>query len=494
MAQLSDAPDIPPHIPLGLTFDDVLLQPLESSVLPSQADTRTFLTREIPLNIPVLSSAMDTVTEADMAIALAQLGGIGVLHRNLTVEEQAAAVRQVKRFESGMVVNPITMTPDQTLAEALELMKAQRIGGIPVVEKSGKLAGILTNRDVRFAENLKQPVSELMTKDNLATVRIGTDQSEAKRILHQRRIEKLLVVDKDDHCVGLITVKDIEKSVAAPLATKDSEGRLRVAAASTVGDAGFARSEALIDAGCDCVVIDTAHGHNRDVAAAVERVKTVSNSVQVVAGNVATAEAAKALVDAGADAIKVGIGPGSICTTRIVAGVGVPQLTAVMNAAAAANGVPVIADGGIRTSGDMAKALAAGASTVMVGSLLAGTEEAPGEIFLYQGRSYKSYRGMGSVGAMARGSADRYFQQDIKDHLKLVPEGIEGQVPYKGPVREIIHQLVGGVKAAMGYTGSGTIAELQKRAKFVRITNAGLSESHVHDVTITREAPNYPTR
>jgi IMP dehydrogenase len=492
MAQLNDAPDIP----LGLTFDDVLLQPLESSVLPSQADTRTWLTREIPLHIPVLSSAMDTVTEADMAIAMAQLGGIGVLHRNLDLEAQAAAVRQVKRFESGMVVNPITMTPDQTLAEALEMMKTNRISGIPIVEKSGKLAGILTNRDVRFAENPRQPVSELMTSDNLATVRIGTSQDEARRILHQRRIEKLLVVDDDNHCVGLITVKDIEKSVASPLATKDGEGRLRVAAATTVGDKGFERSEALMDAGCDCIVIDTAHGHNTDVAAAVERVKRVSNSVQVVAGNVATAEAARVLVAAGADAIKVGIGPGSICTTRIIAGVGVPQLTAIMNAAGAAAkaGVPVIADGGIRTSGDMAKALAAGASTAMVGSLLAGTDEAPGEIFLYQGRSYKSYRGMGSVGAMARGSADRYFQQDIKDHLKLVPEGIEGQVPYKGPVREIVHQLVGGVKAAMGYTGSATIAELQKRVQFVRITNAGLSESHVHDVAITREAPNYPTR
>ena len=490
MAQLTQTADIP----LGLTFDDVLLQPLESSVLPSQADTRTFLTREIPLNIPMLSSAMDTVTEADMAIALAQLGGIGVLHRNLTVEEQAAAVRQVKRFESGMVVNPITMTPDQSLAEALELMKAHRISGIPIVEKTGKLCGILTNRDVRFAENSRQPVSELMTRDNLATVPIGTSQEEARRILHQRRIEKLLVVDRADHCVGLITVKDIEKSVAAPFATKDAEGRLRVAAATTVGDAGFARTEALIDAGCDCVVIDTAHGHNRDVAAAVERVKGLSNSVQVVAGNIATTDAAKVLVDAGADAIKVGIGPGSICTTRIVAGIGVPQLTAIMDARKGANGVPIIADGGIRTSGDMAKALAAGASSVMVGSLLAGTDEAPGEIFLYQGRSYKSYRGMGSVGAMARGSADRYFQQDIKDHLKLVPEGIEGQVPYKGPVREIVHQLVGGVKAAMGYTGSTTIGDFQQRAKFVRITNAGLSESHVHDVTITREAPNYPTR
>jgi IMP dehydrogenase len=490
MAQLKSVDDIP----LGLTFDDVLLQPLESRVLPSQADTRTFLTQGIPLHIPILSSAMDTVTETDMAIALAQLGGIGVLHRNLDIEAQAAAVRQVKRFESGMVVNPITMTPDQTLAEALELMSANRISGIPIVEKSGKLAGILTNRDVRFAESLKQKVSELMTRDNLATVPVGTTEAEAKKILHQRRIEKLLVVDRDDVCVGLITVKDIEKSVAAPFATKDQEGRLRVAAATTVGDKGFERSEALIDAGCDCIVIDTAHGHNADVATAVARVKKLSNAVQVVAGNVATSDATKALVDAGADAIKVGIGPGSICTTRIVAGVGVPQLSAILDAVKAARNIPVIADGGIRTSGDMAKALAAGASSVMVGSLLAGTEEAPGEIFLYQGRSYKSYRGMGSVGAMSRGSADRYFQQDIKDHLKLVPEGIEGQVPYKGPVRDIIHQLVGGVKAAMGYTGSDTLSELRKRAKFVRITNAGLSESHVHDVTITREAPNYPTR
>ena len=494
MAHLIDAPDIPHEIPLGLTFDDVLLQPCESSVLPSQADTRSLLTRDIPLNIPILSSAMDTVTDADMAIAMAHLGGIGVLHRNMDVDAQVAAVRAVKRFESGMVVNPITMRPEQTLAEALELMEANRISGIPVVEASGKLAGILTNRDVRFAENRKQPVSELMTRENLAKVALGTSQEDARRILHQRRIEKLLVVDEHDHCVGLITVKDIEKSVASPLATKDSEGRLRVAAATTVGDAGFARSEALIDAGCDCIVIDTAHGHNREVAKAVERVKSLSNSVQIVAGNVATAEATRALADAGADAVKVGIGPGSICTTRIVAGVGVPQLTAIMAAASAANGMPIIADGGVRTSGDIAKALAVGASSVMVGSLLAGTDEAPGETFLYQGRAYKSYRGMGSVGAMARGSADRYFQQDIRDHLKLVPEGIEGRVPYKGPVRDIVHQLVGGVKAAMGYTGSATIGELQQKARFVRITNAGLSESHVHDVAITREAPNYPTR
>ena len=483
-------------IPLGLTFDDVLLSPRESSVLPSQADTRTFLTRGIPLNIPMLSSAMDTVTEADMAIAMAHLGGIGVLHRNLDIEAQVAAVRVVKRFESGMVVNPITMGPDQTLAEALELMRIHRISGIPVVEANGKLVGIVTNRDVRFAEHPGQKISELMTSENLAKVAQGTSSEDARRILHQRRIEKLLVVDKADHIVGLITVKDIEKSVASPLATKDEQGRLRVAAATTVGDAGFERSEALIDAGCDCIVIDTAHGHNTAVSAAVERLKKISNNVQIIAGNVATGEAAAALAGAGADAIKVGIGPGSICTTRIVAGVGVPQLSAIMDAAAAAKkaGVPVIADGGIRTSGDIAKALAAGASTVMVGSLLAGTEEAPGETFLYQGRAYKSYRGMGSVGAMARGSADRYFQQDIKDQLKLVPEGIEGQVPIKGPVRDIIHQLVGGVKAAMGYTGAATIPDLQERARFVRITNAGLSESHVHDVAITREAPNYPTR
>jgi IMP dehydrogenase len=483
-------------IQLGLTFDDVLLRPAKSDIVPTQADTASMLTRSIRLNIPVISSAMDTVTEADMAIVMAQMGGIGVLHRNLTIEEQVAAVRQVKRFESGMVVNPITISPDATLGEAQALMQANRISGIPVVEASGRLVGILTNRDVRFAANPAQPVRELMTHENLATVSVGVGSDEARRLLHQRRIEKLLVVDSSFHCVGLITVKDIEKAVNYPDATKDESGRLRVAAATTVGDKGFARTEALLAAECDVVVIDTAHGHNRDVALAVERVKKLSNSAQVIAGNIATGEAARALIDAGADCLKVGIGPGSICTTRIVAGVGVPQLTAVMEAAEEAekSGVPVIADGGLRTSGDAAKALAAGASTIMVGSMLAGTEEAPGETFLYQGRAYKSYRGMGSVGAMGRGSADRYFQGDIKDQMKLVPEGIEGQVAYKGPAKDVIHQLVGGIKAAMGYTGSASIEDLRRNSKFIRITGAGLRESHVHDVTITREAPNYPTR
>ena len=483
-------------IRLGLTFDDVLLQPAASNVLPSGADTSTILTRDIKLSIPIISSAMDTVTEAEMAIVMAQLGGIGVLHRNMTIEEQAQAVRQVKRFESGMVVDPITITPDATLAQATAVMAANSISGIPVVEANGKLAGILTHRDVRFADNPNQPVRELMTSENLATVRPGASEDEARRLLHQRRIEKLLVVDEDYRCVGLITVKDMDKAVAYPNATKDASGRLRVAAATTVGDKGLAAAEALLDAGVDCLVIDTAHGHSQMVAESVAAVRRLSNTIQIVAGNVATAAATRSLIDAGADCVKVGIGPGSICTTRIVAGVGVPQLTAVMDCAeeAAKSGTPVIADGGLRTSGDIAKALAAGATTVMVGSLLAGTEEAPGETFLYQGRAYKSYRGMGSVGAMARGSADRYFQQDIKDQLKLVPEGIEGRVAFKGSAREVIHQLVGGVKAAMGYTGAENLQAFRARAQFVQITNAGLSESHVHDVTITREAPNYPTR
>jgi IMP dehydrogenase len=482
-------------IRLGLTFDDVLLVPAASAVLPSMADTSTRVTRGITLNIPILSSAMDTVTEADMAIVMAQAGGIGVLHRNLTIEEQANAVRQVKRFESGMVVNPVTMTPDQTLGDARALMAHHKISGFPVVERSGKLVGIVTNRDMRFAGNIDQPISELMTHENLVTVRPGTSEAEARMILHAHRIEKLLVVDEDGRCIGLITVKDIERAVTYPNATKDAAGRLRVAAATTVGDLGQQRTEALLDAECDLIVVDTAHGHSDRVSEAVARIKKLSNGAQVIAGNVATAEAARALIGAGADGIKVGIGPGSICTTRVVAGVGVPQLTAIIDTAEAAQklGIPVIADGGLRTSGDVAKALAAGAAAVMVGSLLAGTEEAPGDTFLWQGRTYKSYRGMGSVAAMARGSADRYFQQDIKDQLKLVPEGIEGQVPYKGPANAVLHQLVGGVKAAMGYTGAATLDEFRARAEFVRITNAGLRESHVHDVTITREAPNYPT-
>ncbi len=487
--------------PEALTFDDVLLKPGLSDVLPSEADIRSRITRAIPLNIPIAASAMDTVTEAKMAIAMAQAGGIGVIHRNLEPDEQAAQVRQVKKFESGMVVNPVTIHPQAQLAEALELMKAYGISGIPVVEgggngRAGKLVGILTNRDVRFATDPQQPVAELMTKEGLITVRDGVGQEEAKRLLHHHRIEKLLVVDESYRCVGLITVKDIEKAVANPHACKDEQGRLRVAAATTVGDEGHRRTELLIAAGVDLVVVDTAHGHSRLVLEAVGRIKRLSNKVQVVAGNIVTAEGARALIDAGADAIKVGIGPGSICTTRIVAGVGMPQLTAILDAVevARATDTPVIADGGIKYSGDLAKALAAGADCAMVGSLLAGTDETPGEVYLYQGRSYKSYRGMGSVSAMARGSADRYFQQDIKDALKLVPEGVEGQVPYKGPASGVLHQLAGGLRAAMGYVGATSIAELHAKAEFVRISAAGLRESHVHDVTITRESPNYPSR
>ena len=483
-----------PPIPEALTFDDVLIRPAASGVLPGAACVTSRLTRNIDLNIPIVSAAMDTVTEGGMAIVMAQLGGIGVVHKNLDVGEQAACVRQVKKFESGMVVDPITICPDQSLADALELMGQHKISGIPVVERgSGRLAGILTNRDVRFASNARQPVSELMTSDRLVTVTETVDSATAKKLLHQHRIEKLLVVDDAYRCIGLITVKDIEKARTFPHACKDEKGRLRVAAATGVGEAGFERAEALLEAEVDVLVVDTAHGHSDGVLSAVERIKRLSNYTQVIAGNVATADATRALIDAGADAVKVGIGPGSICTTRIVAGVGVPQLTAVMETAGVGrkHDVPVIADGGLKFSGDIAKAMAAGASCCMVGSLLAGTDEAPGEVILYQGRSYKSYRGMGSVGAMARGSADRYFQQEVTDSLKLVPEGIEGRVPYKGPTAQIVHQLVGGLKAAMGYTGAATLDAFAERAQFVRITGAGLRESHAHDVTVTREAPNY---
>jgi IMP dehydrogenase len=468
----------------ALTFDDVLLQPARSDILPTETDISTYVTKDIALKLPILSSAMDTVTEANMAIAMAQAGGMGVIHKNLTAAEQAEQVRMVKSFESGMVINPITIGPDASLADALSLMQTSRISGIPVVENGGtggRSVGPL------------QPVSELMTHQNLITVREGVSKEEAQVLLHRHRIEKLLVVDEDYRCIGLITVKDMEKAQLHPNAVKDEQGRLRVAAASTVGDNGYERSQGLIDAGVDLLVIDTAHGHSVRVAEAVERIKRENNNVRIVAGNVATAEATKALIDAGADAIKVGIGPGSICTTRIVAGVGVPQLAAVMGCAeeGAKSGIPVIADGGIKFSGDMAKALAGGASCVMVGSLLAGTDEAPGEVFLYQGRSYKSYRGMGSVGAMGAGSADRYFQQDVRDQMKLVPEGIEGQVPYKGPVGAVLHQLAGGLRASMGYTGAHNLKDFRENSVFVKISGAALSESHVHDVTITREAPNY---
>ena len=478
----------------ALTFDDVLLVPAESSVLPAQANTSTRLTRSIELGIPLISAAMDTVTESRLAIALAQTGGLGIIHKNFDIAAQAEEVRRVKRYESGMVVNPVTIHPDQTLAQAQALMAHHRISGIPVVERgNGELVGILTNRDVRFATNGEQPVAELMTKDNLVTVREGVPAEEARKLLHQYRIEKLLVVDEAFRCIGLITVKDMEKAQAYPMACKDAQGRLRVGAATGVGKDGLERALALIDAGVDMVVVDTAHGHSRGVIDAVAEIKKRSNHAQVMAGNIATGDAARALIDAGADAVKVGIGPGTICTTRIVAGVGVPQLSAVMDVAevAAKQGVPLIADGGIKFSGDIVKAIAAGASAVMIGSLFAGTEESPGEVFLYQGRSYKSYRGMGSLGAMARGSADRYFQAEVNDNLKLVPEGIEGRVAYKGPVETVIHQLVGGLRAGMGYTGNRTIAELQTKAEFRRITSAGWRESHVHDVAITREAPNY---
>ncbi|MDG1521551.1 MAG: IMP dehydrogenase [Hellea sp.] len=476
----------------GLTFDDVLLQPRASDILPSDAVLKTRLTKSININVPLISAAMDTVTEATLAIAMAQTGGIGVIHRNLSIEEQAEEVRKVKRYESGMVVNPVTISPNATRRQLGEIGQRLNISGIPVVEDDGKLVGIVTNRDVRFADDPEELVSNLMTT-NIVTVKEGISESEARALLHKHRIERLLVVDDKYRCVGLITVKDMDKALSHPNACKDSRGRLRVAAASTVGQSGYDRAIALIDAGVDAVVIDTAHGHSSKVIEIVRRLKTDYPNSQIIAGNIATAEAADALITAGADAIKVGIGPGSICTTRIVAGVGVPQLTAIVDVFRIANkaGIPVIADGGIKYSGDMAKALAAGAECAMVGSLLAGAEETPGEVFLYQGRSYKSYRGMGSVSAMARGSADRYFQKEVSDKMKLVPEGIEGRIAFKGPVGPILHQLLGGIKASMGYTGSKTIKELHKNAKFIKITNAGLRESHVHDVHIAREAPNY---
>lgn len=480
----------------ALTFDDVLLVPQASEILPRQVKSRSALTKTITLNIPLLSAAMDTVTEANMAIAMAQAGGLGVIHKNLTIQEQATEVHRVKKFESGMVVDPLTIYPDQTLNEAFELMSSAKISGVPVVERNtGKLVGILTNRDVRFATNMKQPVSELMTSEGLVTAKANVTNEEAKQLLHQNRIEKIIIVDDEYKCIGLVTVKDIEKAKLHPDACKDENGRLRTGAATSVGDDGFERAEALIDAGVDFLVVDTAHGHSRGVLDTITRIKKQYPNVQISGGNVATGDGTRALADAGADVVKVGIGPGSICTTRIVAGVGVPQLTAIIDAVKVAKevGVSIIADGGLKTSGDIAKAMAAGANSVMVGSLLAGTEDAPGEVFLHHGRSYKSYRGMGSLGAMSRGSADRYFQEDVTDNLKLVPEGIEGQVPYKGPTGNMIHQLVGGLKAAMGYTGSASISDFHKNAEFVKISGAGLRESHVHDVTITRESPNYPS-
>ena len=481
------------NLPEGLTFDDVLLVPAHSLVLPRDVNLSTRLSRNIPLNIPLVSAAMDTVTESRAAIAMAREGGIGIIHKNFSIEAQAQEVDKVKKSESGMIVDPITMRPTQKIREALEMMSRYRISGVPITKANGKLVGILTNRDLRFETDYDLPISARMTKRNLVTVPVGTTLEQAKEHLKHTRVEKLLVVDDARFLKGLITIKDIEKVKKYPNSCKDSLGRLRVGAAVGPTAEMEARMEALIKAGVDVVVIDTAHGHSQGVIDAVIRAKATFPGVEIIAGNIATADAAAALIKAGADGIKVGIGPGSICTTRVVAGVGVPQITAIMECARVAHqhGVPVIADGGINFSGDLPKAVTAGADVIMIGSLFAGTEESPGDTVLYQGRTYKSYRGMGSIGAMKEGSKDRYFQSDVGDDVKLVPEGIEGMVPLRGPLSANIHQLIGGLRSGMGYTGSASIKELQDNGRFIRITGAGLKESHVHDVTITKEAPNY---
>ena len=477
----------------SLTFDDVLLKPTSSSILPKNVNTKTLLTKSVSLEIPIISAAMDTVTESQMAIAMAQSGGIGSIHKNMKIEEQMDEVRKVKKFESGIVVNPVTISKDKKLKDALDLMLKNKISGIPVVEKNNKLVGILTNRDVRFFSNSEIKVEDLMTKKNLQTVKEDVDMEKAKQILHKFRIEKLIVVDKDYKCVGLITVKDIEKARKYPNACKDTKGRLRVAAAVDAGDQGIERAEGLIEVGTDVLILDTAHGHSKNVIDTVKKIKKKSNYTQIIAGNIATKEGAKALIDVGADAIKVGMGPGSICTTRMVAGVGVPQLSAILEVSEITkkSNIPLIADGGIKYSGDIAKAIAAGADTIMIGSLLAGTDESPGEVYLYQGRSYKSYRGMGSISAMLKGSAERYFQDINIDIQKLIPEGVEGQVPYKGPVSIVLNQLIGGLRSSMGYTGNENIKKMKTNCEFIKITTSGLKESHVHDVTITKESPNY---